>query len=110
MEISTPTKYIFQKLCKLKWGRIIKIIEIPLRNDPTHKRIIIKIKWNSSSEYKERIDNGDCIKLVHDEQSPWFWKVVLSRGASTAPYLPSMLGCSGMESALYRVGGSLLAP
>ena len=81
MELSTPKNYIFQTLCRLKWGRIIHINEIPLRNDPTQKRIIIKIKWNSSSEYKERINNGDSIKLVHDENSPWFWKVVLSRGA-----------------------------
>ena len=79
MELSTPRNYIFQTLCKLKWGKIIKINEIPLRNDPTQKRILIKIRWNQSNEYESRINNGDIIKLIHNENSPWFWKVVISK-------------------------------
>ena len=103
MELSTPKNYIFQTLCRLKWGRILHINEIPLRNDPTQKRIIIKIKWNSSSEYKERINNGDSIKLVHDENSPWFWKVVLSRGVADPPNPPLRLGIgTGVSNYIQR--------
>ena len=79
MDLSTPKNFIFQTLCKLKWGQIMQINEIPLRNDPTQKRILIKIKWNTSNEYNARINNGDTIKLVHTENSPWFWKVVLGK-------------------------------
>jgi hypothetical protein len=80
MEVTISKNYIHQTLTKLKWGSIIKINEIPLRNDPSQKRVIIKIRWtDDSNRYKERIDKGDSIKLVHSENSPWFWKIVQSK-------------------------------
>ena len=80
IDVRTPNKYIFQSLCKLNWGKISILNEIPLRNDPTQKRILIKVKWNSDTEttMKTKLDNGDIIKLVHDINSPWFWKIMLS--------------------------------
>ena len=83
MDMMTPKNHIQTTLCKLNWGKIMYITEIPLRNDPTQKRILIRIKWNMSNEYKDRIINGDCIKLVHSENSPWFWKIVLGKTCST---------------------------
>ena len=83
MDLTTPKNYIQQTLFKLNWGKILSISEIPLRNDPTQKRILIRIKWNMSSEYKDRIQNGDCIKLVHSDKSPWFWKIMLGKTCST---------------------------
>ena len=81
--ISTPKNYIQNTVNKLNWGRIIYINEIPLRNDPSQKRILIRIKWNASNEYKDRLDNGDSIKLVQMDNSPWFWKIVLGKINST---------------------------
>jgi hypothetical protein len=84
MESNTPKQYIFSTLCKLNWGQISIINEIPLRNEPTHKRILIKVKWDTSKspdviEYRTRITKGDSVKLVHNINSPWFWKIVLGK-------------------------------
>jgi hypothetical protein len=80
MEITTPKPYIFSTLCKLKWGHISILNEIPLRNEPNQKRILIKVRWDPTSEdVRSRIQNGDSVKLVHDINSPWFWKVVLGK-------------------------------
>lgn len=83
MDLSTSKNYIQQTLCNLKWGKILYINEIPLRNDPTQKRVLIRIKWNSSNEYQDRINKGDSIKLVHSDKSPWYWKIVLGKTCST---------------------------
>ncbi len=85
VDINTTKQYILASLCKLKWGRISIVNEIPLRNDPTQKRILIKVRWSSpnDSEVKSKIDNGDTVKFVHDINSPWFWKIV--RASSKPP-------------------------
>jgi len=78
IESSIHKTFVFKKLCELKWGFIEKITEIPLKNDPTQKRIIIKIKWNKEEEIqeiKEKIRTGESIKLVYDKFLPWFWKI-----------------------------------
>jgi hypothetical protein len=80
MEMTTPKQYIFTTLCKLNWGHISILNEIPLRNEPTQKRILIRVKWDpNASEYKSRILKGDSVKLVHNINSPWFWKIVLGK-------------------------------
>jgi hypothetical protein len=82
IEATITKDYIFKTFCKLRIGYIDSIIEIPLRNDVKHKRIIIKIRWNEtnpmSQNIKKRLENNETIKLVHD--MPWYWKVV-----STSP-------------------------
>jgi len=78
IESTIHKTFIFKKLCGLKWGFIEKITEIPLKHDPTLKRIIIKIKWNKEEEIqkiKEKIKKGEIIKLVYDQFLPWFWKI-----------------------------------
>ena len=79
VDVATSSEYIFKKMCKLNWGYIQKVIEIPMRNDPYQKRIIVKLKWNNNPEtieYKEKIKKGESIKVVHSPDEPWFWKIV----------------------------------
>lgn len=75
---STITKeYIYKTLTNLQIGNIERIIEIPLRNDPTHKRIIIKVNWNknsSSLNMQKILRTLGSVKLVYD--MPWYWKIV----------------------------------
>jgi hypothetical protein len=78
IEASITKDYIFNVFSKLKIGYIEKIIEIPLKNDPKHKRIIIKIIWSEinpkSIEIQNRLTNQETIKVVHN--MPWYWKIV----------------------------------
>jgi hypothetical protein len=77
LESNISKDYIFQTLQKLKVGYIKHIAEIPLRNDPTHKRIIIKIEWNTaqkSIDFQQKLANIGSVKLVHN--MPWYWKIV----------------------------------
>ena len=78
IDSSVTREYIFDTFCKLKIGYIENILEIPLRNDTKHKRVIIKIRWNEnnklSENIKSRLDNEETIKVVHE--MPWYWKVV----------------------------------
>ena len=80
---TTMTKsYVFQSLCRLKWGHISIMNEIPLRNDATQKRVLFRVRWGETDnaiEYKAKIQNGDDIKMVHDISSPFFWKIVVGR-------------------------------
>jgi len=74
---TTITKdYIYQKLSKLEIGKIEKITEIPLKNDPTYKRILLKIQWNNTEKslaIQEHIKKKGFINIVHE--MPWFWKI-----------------------------------
>lgn len=80
MDLNIQRKYILNTLYKLKWGHISIINEIPLRNEPDQKRILIRIKWDEcADDIRSRVSNGDSIKLVHDINSPWFWKIVLGK-------------------------------
>jgi len=77
MDASFSKDFIFKTISNLQIGSIEKITEIPLRNDPTHKRIIIKIHWNKnqkSSNIQKTLLNTGSIKLVYD--MPWYWKIV----------------------------------
>jgi len=77
IESSIPKDYIYRVINNLQVGSIEKITEIPLRNDPTHKRIIIKIQWNKSIKsvnIQRILSNTGAIKLVYD--MPWYWKIV----------------------------------
>lgn len=70
--------YIYKTLSKLRIGHIQNITEIPLRNDPNYKRIIIKLFWNENEPRIKNIKKNLCesgsLKIVHD--MPWYWKVV----------------------------------
>ena len=71
-------KYIIDKINKLNWGIIKLLNEIPLSKEKDYKRIMIKLDWNRDDEtlrYKEKIKNEEVIKVVYDENSPWFWRI-----------------------------------
>jgi hypothetical protein len=78
VEQSLSRDYIYSIFEKLDVGSIDTMTEIPLRNDPTHKRILIRIRWNNkneaSSKLQEQLKTTGSIKLVHD--MPWYWKIV----------------------------------
>lgn len=71
-------KYIIDKINKLNWGIIKLFNEIPLSKEKDYKRIMIKLDWNRDDKtlrYKEKIKNEEVIKVVYDENSPWFWRI-----------------------------------
>jgi hypothetical protein len=66
---------IFDKIRALRVGFIEKIIEIPLKNDETCKRVIIKFKtWvenDLSNKILARFEENKDIKIVYND--PWYW-------------------------------------
>lgn len=82
MEKNIRREFIFNILRKMNIGSIQKINEIPLKKESnTHKRVIIKIKWNSTETSKmiqERLKNNEPVNIAH-EMSPMYWKFVLSK-------------------------------
>jgi hypothetical protein len=62
-------------------GTIERLNEIPLRNDPNHKRVIMKIKWNTknmkTNEILSNLNGMGSVNLVYD--MPWYWKVCMAR-------------------------------
>jgi hypothetical protein len=78
VDVGVSKDYIYKTISKLKIGNIQNIIEIPLRNDPNYKRIIIKLFWNENEPRIKNIKKNLCesgsLKIVHD--MPWYWKVV----------------------------------
>jgi signal transduction histidine kinase len=71
---------IFEFFKKLKIGYIIKIIENPLKNEPTGKRILIRIDWNNSEKsinIQDRLIKNEPVQLVY--QFPFYWKLVANQ-------------------------------
>jgi len=62
-------------------GTIERLNEIPLRNDPSHKRVIMKIKLNTknmkTNEILSNLNDMGSVNLVYD--MPWYWKVCTAR-------------------------------
>jgi hypothetical protein len=78
VEQSLSKEYIYNVFDKLDVGIIESMTEIPLRNDSTHKRILLRIRWNTKNDLsyrlKEQLKNTGSIKVVHC--MPWYWKIV----------------------------------
>jgi len=75
VDTSISKQEIFDKIRALRVGFIEKIIEIPLKNDETSKRVIVKFKTWVENELSSRIlcrfaENKD-IKIVYND--PWYW-------------------------------------
>jgi hypothetical protein len=68
---------IFKTFCRIKWGYIEKITEIPHKNNAQYKRIIIKLKWNmnlqKNREIHDRLAQDQQVCLVYN--MPWYWKI-----------------------------------
>tara|TARA_B110000285_G_scaffold228008_1_gene290275 strand:+ start:3482 stop:3679 length:198 start_codon:yes stop_codon:yes gene_type:complete len=62
-------------------GNIEKLNEIPLRKDPTHKRVIMKMRWDKNNvktkEILNKMTEFGSVKLVYN--MPWYWKVCPAR-------------------------------
>ena len=80
MESCFKLDYVISKIVNLKIGTIESIKEIPLKNEPSHKRIIMQIRWNeepNTENIKTRLNKNDSIKIVYDDK--WYWKLLLAK-------------------------------
>lgn len=81
VDATITSSYIYNKISNLNIGDIERMNEIPLRNDPAYKRVIITMKWDTQSEVAKYIQNKfneiGSVKVVHD--TPWYWKVCPAR-------------------------------
>ena len=81
VDTNIKRRYIYDIINKLQIGDIENINEIPLRNDPHHKRVIITMKWDVTSDLtkymQDKFDEIGSVKVVHD--TPWYWKICPAR-------------------------------
>lgn len=72
-------EYIYNILCRLKWGRVIKIFETR-PNNTDYRCVMINIEWNDNNngDLKARLMNGSYINIVHDNIEPQFWRIMKS--------------------------------
>ena len=81
VSVDISKEFIFNIFCNLKIGYIQRITEIPLKSNALFKRVIIKVKWNPSSDKAkmmfERIIQKLPVFIVYS--MPWYWKVVLNQ-------------------------------
>lgn len=81
VEITYKREYIFNVLCRLKWGRIKSMHETRSRDNENYKRVLINIDWNNTNkndDLKEMLLKGKYINIVHDKTTPFFWRIMLS--------------------------------
>ena len=57
VDATITSSYIYNKISNLNIGDIERMNEIPLRNDPAYKRVIITMKWDTQSEVAKYIQN-----------------------------------------------------
>ena len=81
VEASMTLDYIKSKLNGLNIGHVRHIREIPLRSDPTHKRILMRFHWNEnnnkSTVLQKKMEELGSLKVVYD--MPWYWKLVIAQ-------------------------------
>lgn len=81
VDAKITSSYIYNTISNLNIGDIERINEIPLRNDPAYKRVIITMKWDTQSEVAKYIqvkfNEIGSVKVVHD--MPWYWKICPAR-------------------------------
>jgi hypothetical protein len=76
LEVKITKDFITRTFHNLNLGQIEKIKELPLRNDKTHKRIIMSLRINDSENsifMRDRIEKNETVKIVYD--MPWYWKI-----------------------------------
>lgn len=81
VDVTTSRNYIEDIISNMKIGNIEKLNEYPLHKDPNHKRVIIRIRWNTRNTKTNKILNQmnemGSVKLVYD--MPWYWKICPAR-------------------------------
>ena len=62
-------------------GHVQQYREIPLKQEPSSKRVIFKVKWNQENpnliQYQQFIKQEKTLKLVYD--FPWYWLIFVAR-------------------------------
>ena len=79
ISVNTTKQFIKSRLLDLELGKIDKIIEIPLKNDTSFKRVLIKLNYTNDELFHNitnYFEENQCIKYVY--QMPWYWKIFLS--------------------------------
>lgn len=78
IDINTSKIHICDKIKKLNIGYIKRLTEVPHKNDPNQKRVLMEIICNDDNNqykvFKEKLINHGSIKLVY--KIPWYWKIV----------------------------------
>lgn len=84
IDSSITSKYIQDKLKNTPLGYLKQYTEIPWKQDPHYKRVLIRIQWKKSQStldtqpiWKERLYSGQPIHLVYDY--PKIWKIYLAK-------------------------------
>ena len=81
VDTSYTREYIFGIICRLKWGRIEKLVESRPKNNTDYRCVMINIVWNDDNEntdLKNRLLDGNYINIVHNKTSPQFWRIMES--------------------------------
>ena len=94
ISVEITREYMFQCFYKLKWGRIMRIHEIPLKVNPRFKRIIIRIQWNLEDENVKKVYDrifiqDEPVYIVYE--MPFYWKLVKNQAPTKKPppaYIP----------------------
>ena len=73
--------FIRSKLNLCKLGNIVQYTELTWKNDPTKKRILIRVVWNSSLAHsilwQEQLHQGIPLHIVY--KYPNEWKMYLAK-------------------------------
>lgn len=81
VDMSVSRNYIEDVIRNMNIGYIETLNEIPLRKDPTHKRVIMKMRWDKNNvktkEILNKMTEFGSVKLVYN--MPWYWKVCPAR-------------------------------
>ena len=78
---SISSSFIKSKLSHSNLGTIRQYTELPWKNDPTQKRILIRVNWNPNLTYstlwQEQLRQGNPLRIVY--QFPHEWKIYLAK-------------------------------
>ena len=92
-------KYVQGVFEDMNLGKVERVDMVLKKNDKgeSFKRVFIHFKYwnNDSSKVRQRLLQGNTIKVVYDSSKPWFWKCSASRVPrpsnrdTHAPHAPS---------------------
>ena len=81
VDISVSSSFIKYKLSQCNIGTIKQYTELPWRNDPSQKRILIRVDWNHrltySTLWQEQLHQGNPLRIIY--QFPHEWQIYLAK-------------------------------
>lgn len=82
MNTNIPKQKIIETLLNTKIGKIERLTEIPLKQNPLYKRILFTITWDSNNPlvkcWQQRIIKKQTLKLVPNKRDPQYWLITAS--------------------------------